>query len=60
LSENIPLQISALKTSVLCKFQKSSIVWVTVSIVQISGLLAACFVELETSLEKFISMASFL
>ena len=60
MSENIPLQISALKTSVLYEFQKSSIVWVTVSIVQISGLLAACFVELETSLKNFISMASFL
>ena len=60
MSENIPLQISALKTSVLYEFQKSSIVWVTVSIVQISGLLAACFVELETSLENFIIMTSFL
>ena len=58
--EHIPLQISALKTSVLYKFQKSIIVWVTVGIVQICGLLTVCFVELETSLENFIIMTSFL
>jgi hypothetical protein len=50
MSENITLQISALKTSVLYEFQKSCIVWVTERIVQISSLLTTCFIELETPL----------
>ena len=60
MSENITLQISALKTSVLYKFQKSSIVWVTERIVQISSLLTACFIDLETPLKNFIIMTSVL
>jgi hypothetical protein len=59
LSKNIPLQISALKTSMMYKFQKSSMVWVTERIVQISSLLTECFIELETPLENFIIMTSF-
>ena len=58
MSENITLQTSALQTSALFKFQKSSIVWVTERIMQISSLLPACFIELETPLKNFIIMTS--
>ncbi len=46
------------QNSVLHKFQKGSIMWVTVTIVQICRLLVSCLVKVKTVLENLFSMTS--